>query len=139
MLKEVAVATLGVRCGLWLLLYMWYACDGLVGPTYGASGMRIGPSDVTLVVLLRLGASDDSLGGAADWWFSGPMLPSCRSAKLSPFAGFVVEDSCGDLGRGIFAGSIDGEGGGDILSWFWATDGGRKPSATGTSSNPYIP
>lgn len=118
---------------------MWYAWDGLVGPTYGPSGTRIGASDATLVVLLRLGVSDDSLGGTADCWFSQPILPSCRSVKLSTFAGFVVEDNCGEFGNGIFAGSIDGEGEGRILSWFSAKDGGRKPSATGTSSSPYIP
>ena len=83
--------------------------------------MRIGPSDVILVVRLKLGASEDSLGVAFDAVMRGPILPSCRRAK-SGLDGFIalVGRGGGDWGKGMLAGSlvrVAGDGLGDMRLW----------------------
>ncbi len=90
MLNVEVVAELAVRCRPLPGEDMLYACDGRVGPTYGSSAVIIGPSEVKLVVLLSDGASDDAFGtsvDSADDALTGPITPSCLSARLS---GLVV-------------------------------------------------
>lgn len=127
------VATLAVLASRLFCGYIWYGCDGPVGPWYGPSSIIMGASVETLVVRLKTFESGDSGGCGADI----PLLPSCRRAKVSTPLGFVA---LGGRGGGLdrLAELFTCDDWEDILLWFCEMWGGLNPSDTPIPSNPYM-